>query len=146
MGNERGSRALEKRSIETELGRTSKPYKMDYTSPTDVPEHIKKEGFDYYWERTSLRGQHDSALDNALLRGWKPITIDRDPSRMCDILGRNPLSSKYVCQGDVILLERECEISIEEKEKNDKMAWDRVATHPAYNYRDPKNHTIGTVR
>ena len=135
MGNERGSRALEKRSIETELGRTSKPYKMDYTSPTDVPEHIKKEGFDYYWERTSLRGQHDSALDNALVRGWKPVTIDR-----------NPLSSKYVCQGDVILLERECEISIEEKEKNDKMAWDRVATHPAYNYRDPKNHTIGTVR
>jgi hypothetical protein len=146
MINERGSRALEKRSIETEMGRTSKPYKMNYTSPTDIPEHLKRDGFEQYWERLSLRGQHDSALDTALVKGWKPVPIERDPTRMCDILGRNPMSSKYVCQGDVILLERELEIGVEEKEKNNKMALDRVTTHPAYNYRDPKNHTIGTVR
>lgn len=146
MGNERGSRALEKRSIETELGRTSKPYKMDYTSPIDVPEHIKKEGFDYYWERTSLRGQTDSSLDAALRRGWIPVPIDRDPDRFCDILERNPLSRKFICQGDVILLEREKVMTDQERQTNDKVSMERLTSSPAYNYRDPMKHTIGTVR
>lgn len=146
MTNERGSRTLEKRSIETEMGRTSKPYKMNYTSPIDIPEHLKREGFDQYWERTSIRGQHDSALDIALVKGWRPVPIDRDPTRMCDILGRNPLSSQYVCQGDVVLVERESELCAAENEKSNKQARERVTTHAAYNFRDPKNHTIGTVR
>lgn len=144
MKSERQSRGLEVRAAEKEDKRSK--YNMDYVSSTDVPEHIKKEGFDYYWERTSLRGQTDSSLDAALRRGWIPVPIDRDPDRFCDILERNPLSRKFICQGDVILLEREKIMTDQERQTNDKVSMERLTSSPAYNYRDPMKHTIGTVR
>jgi hypothetical protein len=144
MKSERQSRGLEVRAAEKEDKRSK--YNMGYVSSTDVPEHIKKEGFDYYWERTSLRGQTDSSLDAALRRGWIPVPIDRDPDRFCDILERNPLSRKFICQGDVILLEREKVMTDQERQTNDKVSMERLTSSPAYNYRDPMKHTIGTVR
>ena len=144
MKSERQSRSLEVRAAEKEDKRSK--YNMGYVSSTDVPEHIKKEGFDYYWERTSLRGQTDSSLDAALRKGWIPVAIDRDPQRFCDILERNPLSRKFICQGDVILLEREKVITDQERQTNDKVSMERLTSSPAYNYRDPMKHTIGTVR
>jgi hypothetical protein len=144
MKSERQSRGLEARAAEKEDKRSK--YNMGYVSSTDVPEHIKKEGFDYYWERTSLRGQTDSSLDAALRRGWIPVPIDRDPDRFCDILERNPLSRKFICQGDVILLEREKVMTDQERQTNDKVSMERLTSSPAYNYRDPMKHTIGTVR
>ena len=144
MKSERQSRGLEVRAAEKEDKRSK--YNMDYVSSTDVPEHIKKEGFDYYWERTSLRGQTDSSLDAALRKGWIPVPIDRDPDRFCDILERNPLSRKFICQGDVILLEREKIMTDQERQTNDKVSMERLTSSPAYNYRDPMKHTIGTVR
>ena len=144
MKSERQSRGLEARAAEKEDKRSK--YNMGYVSSTDVPEHIKKEGFDYYWERTSLRGQTDSSLDAALRRGWIPVPIDRDPDRFCDILERNPLSRKFICQGDVVLLEREKVMTDQERQTNDKVSMERLTSSPAYNYRDPMKHTIGTVR
>jgi len=144
MKSERQSRGLEVRAAEK--GDKRSKYNMGYVSSTDVPEHIKKEGFDYYWERTSLRGQTDSSLDAALRRRWVPVPIDRDPERFCDILERNPLSRKFICQGDVILLEREKVITDQERQTNDKVSMERLTSSPAYNYRDPMKHTIGTVR
>lgn len=147
MSNDRKSRALEGRQFDGRTTRTGESkYNMEYVNCTYVPEHIKKEGFDYYWERTSLRGQTDSALDAALRRGWIPVPIDRDPDRFCDILERNPLSRKFICQGDVILLEREKIITDQERQTNDKVSMERLTSSPAYNYRDPMKHTIGTVR
>ena len=144
MESERQSRGLETRTADKKDKRSK--YKMEYVSSTDVPDNVKKEGFDYYWERTSLRGQTDSSLDAALRRGWIPVPIDRDPDRFCDILERNPLSRKFICQGDVILLEREKFMSDQERQTNDKVSMERLTTSPAYNYRDPMKHTIGTVR
>ena len=144
MSNDRKSRAMDTRACDTTDKRAK--YNMNYVSSTDIPEHMKKEGFDYYWERTSIRGQLDSALDAAMRKGWNPVTIDRDPSRFSDILGRNPLSSKFICQGDVILLERERALSEDEQSANDKLSMERLTSSPAYNYKDPKNHTIGMVR
>lgn len=144
MKSERLSRGLEARAADKEDKRSA--YNMGYVSSTDVPNNVKKEGFDYYWERTSLRGQTDSSLDAALRRGWTPVPIDRDPDRFCDILERNPLSRKFICQGDVILLEREKVMSDQERQVNDKVSMERLTSSPAYNYRDPMKHTIGTVR
>ena len=144
MKSERQSRGLEVRAAEKEDKRSK--YNMGYVSSTDVPNNVKKEGFDYYWERTSLRGQTDSSLDAALRRGWVPVPIDRDPDRFCDILERNPLSRKFICQGDVILLEREKMMSDQERQENDKVSMDRLTSSPAYNYCDPMKHTIGVVR
>ena len=142
MSDERKSRASEGRT--TRNGGTK--YNMNYVSSTDLPDHVKKEGFDYYWERTSIRGQIDSALDAAIRKGWNPVPVDRDPGRFSDILDRNPLSRKFICQGDVILLEREQVISENEKQANDKLSLERLTTSPAYNYKDPMKHTIGSVR
>ncbi len=145
MKNERKSRGMDARPFDQEDKRAK--YNMNYVSSTDVPDHIKKPGFEYYWERTSIRGQTDSALDAAIRRGWTPVPMDRDPSRFSDILDRNPLSRKYICQGDVILLERESELCGQEIEANNQLSIERVVTSPAYNYKNnPQNHSIGTVR
>ena len=121
---------------------------MNYISSTDIPDSIKQQGFEYYWERHSIRGQADSALDMALRRGWKPVPITRDPGRFCDILNRNPLAREYICQGDIILLERENEIGEAERAGNTNLSIERVTTSPAYNFKSEnvKSHSIGTVR
>jgi len=146
MKSERQSRGLEVRAADNEDKRNK--YEMKYVSSTEIPLHVKKEGFDYYWERTSIRGQLDSALDAALRKGWSPVPVDRDPSRFSDILDRNPLSRKFVCQGDVILLEREKSISDQEQMENEKLSIERLTSSPAYNYKanNPQNHSIGKVR
>lgn len=146
MKSERESRGLDVRAAEKQDKRAR--YNMKYVSSTDIPEHIRKPGFEYYWERTTIRGATDSALDAAIRRGWTPVPIDRDPSRFSDILERNPLSRKYLCQGDVILLEREKELCDEETEANNQLSIERVVTSPAYNYKDknPQSNSIGTVR
>jgi len=144
MKSERQSRGLDVRAADKEDKRSK--YNMNYVSSTDIPNHVKKDGFDYYWERTSIRGQLDSALDAAIRRGWNPVPIDRDPGRFNDVLERNPLSRKFICQGDVILLEREQVISESEKQANNKLSMERLTSSPAYNYKDPMKHTIGTVR
>ena len=144
MKSERLSRGLENRTADKKDDR--RKYNMAYVSSLHIPDYIKKDGFDYYWERTGIRGQLDSALDSSLRRGWKPVPLDRDPERFTDILERNPLSRKFICQGDVILLEREQVLSEREKESEDKVSRERLTTSPAYNYKNPLNHNIGTVR
>jgi len=142
--SKRLSRGLETRATDRKKERVE--YDMGYVSSTHIPEHVKKEDHDYYWERTSIRGQIDSALDGAIRKGWKPVPIDRDGGRFSDILERNPLSRKFICQGDVILLEREKELSVKEKEQNDKISMDRLTSSPAYNYKNHEKNNIGTVR
>jgi len=134
MKSDRQSRGLDTRRAEKDETRVK--YNMDYISSTDIPEHIKRPGFEYYWERHSIRGQNDAALDASLRRGWKPVPIDRDPQRFCDILDRNPLSRKFICQGDIILLEREVEIGQAEKEGRASLSHERVVTSPAYNFKN----------
>ena len=124
-------------------------YNMKYVSCLNVPDHIRKEGHEYFWERLSIRGQIDNALDNAMMRGWKPVPIDRDPGRFTDILERNPLSRKYVCQGDVMLMEREIELGTEERERNHNNSLDSLENSPAYNFNDREikdRHNIGNLR
>lgn len=146
MKSERESRGLEVRTADKQDKRAK--YNMKYVSSTDIPDNIRKVGFEYYWERTTIRGATDSALDAAIRRGWTPVPMDRDPTRFSDILDRNPLSRKFICQGDVILLEREKGICDEESEANDQLSIERVVTSPAYNYKDknPQANSIGTVR
>jgi hypothetical protein len=146
MKSERESRGLDVRKADKDETRVK--YDMSYISSTDIPEHVKQPGFEYYWERHSIRGQTDSALDFALRRGWKPVPIERDPGRFSDILDRNPLSRKFICQGDIILLEREVAIGNVEKEHNVNLSHERVVTSPAYNFKKEnyRNHSIGTVR
>jgi hypothetical protein len=146
MKSERETRALDTRKADKDPTRIK--YDMNYMSSTDIPDHVKQPGFEYYWERHSIRGQTDSALDFALRRRWQPVPIERDPGRFSDILDRNPLSRKYICQGDVILLEREIAIGEAEKEYNANLSHERVVTSPAYNFKNEnvKSHSIGTVR
>jgi hypothetical protein len=146
MTEERKSRGLDTRAGEKKENRNK--YNMGLVLSTDIPERIKRPGFTYYWERMTLRGQTDSALDFALRRGWKPVPIDRDPERFNDILERNPLSRKYICQGDVILLEREEELSNAESTANADLSVERLVTSKAYNFRDqlPQGNYMGRIR
>jgi len=146
MKGDRIPRGVEVRKAEKDNTRVK--YNMNYISSTDIPDSVKQPGFEYYWERHSIRGAADSALDMALRRGWKPVPITRDPGRFCDILNRNPLAREYICQGDIILLERENEIGEMERAGNADLSVERVTTSPAYNFKKEnyRSHSIGTVR
>lgn len=146
MAGERKSRGLDCRKGDSKENRPV--YNMKYVSMTYVPEHVKKNGYTYFWERTSIKGGADSALDASIRRGWQPVPLDRDPSLFSDILDRNPLSRKYICKGDVILLEREKEICEAERIHHKETSVRRVEDSEAYDYRhnNPQANSIGSVK
>lgn len=143
------ARALESRALDNkkadEFVDDRVSYRMDYISQTHIPEHIKFEGYDYYWERTSVRGKPDYAVDNARRRGWTPVPISRDPGGSMDYLQANPYAAKFVCTGDVILMERPTNIGIWEKEEQNKISHKREVESEAYGYRI-ENPTKNVIR
>lgn len=135
MGRKQDSRSHDTRLTDKSDKRPK--YDMDYTSAVHIPDYVKKEGFDYFLERLSLKGKQDNALDNAYRRGWRPVPVDRDPHRFVDPLKRNPLGEEFICIGDTILLEREKELSDKETGDNEKKSRDRLEQSEAYNYKVP---------
>ncbi len=89
---------------------------MDYLSPLDVPEGVKKEGFSYAWVRKSIRGEDDYRVEQMAARGWTPVPADRCPGMSLDPLNRNVLSKEFVCYKDVLLMERPSVYSEREEE------------------------------
>lgn len=145
MESGRKSRGLMTRKAEKKEARPV--YNMKYVSLVDIPEHVQKEGFRYFWERTSIKGAADSALDNSIRNGWNPVPLERDPAMFSDILDRNPLSRKFMCKGDVMLLEKEEELCEQEELQYKETSVRRVEDSQAYNFRksNPGANSIGTV-
>jgi hypothetical protein len=139
----RKSRGFETRDHDTQDKRPT--YKMDYSLSTDVPEYLKRPGFSYMWERHSLRGEIDNALDNALSRGWKPVPRERWKGTDFDILKRNPLSAQYILAGDVILLEIETEILEQQRLHEQDLSLSKLEQSHAYRFKhkDAEAYSLG---
>jgi hypothetical protein len=112
---------------------------------TDIPEYIKRPGFTCYWERHSIKGKPDEALDHALSLGWKPVPKERWTGNEYDILKRNPLSDKFVLAGDLILLEIENELLENIRTAQCNAALDAIEHSEAYNYKNNKRNYIGYI-
>ena len=79
---------------------------MNYLSPLEIPGAVKRDGFTQAWVRKSVRGEDDFRVEEMVARGWTPVPASRCPGLALDPLGRSPLSQKFVCYKDVILMER----------------------------------------
>lgn len=101
MKNNRSSR-----DSETRINEMLESYDMDYASPLSLPPGVQKEGYSYYWAPKGVRGEENFEVERLAARGWTLVPVDRAPSYSFDPLKRNPLSEKYICYKDVILMER----------------------------------------
>src|SRR5574343_1165420 len=105
MKNERRTRDTENRMFDKDENRNF--YNHDYISPLTIPDYVIEPGFEYYWERRSIKGQMDTALSMAYKRGWRPVKVSDDPDRMpSDLLELDEVAKAYICEGDCILLKR----------------------------------------
>lgn len=94
------------RDAETRINEMLESYDMAYVSPLDIPHSVKKEGHSYAWVRKDVRGEADSRVEEMASKGWAPVPADRAPSFALDPLDRNPLSKKFFCYKDLLLMER----------------------------------------
>ena len=137
MKNERRTRDTENRMFDKDESRTF--YNHDYINPLTVPEHVRKPGFEYYYERRSLKGQMDTALTMAYRRGWRPVKISDDPNRIpSDLFELDEVARTYICEGDCILLEREIAIGEIERKKHNEYSLRMATESKAYNFNDSK--------
>lgn len=120
-------------------------YKMEFALNTEVPEYIKRPGYSYFWERHSLREGLDTALDNALSKGWRPVPRERWKGQEYDILKRNPLSDKYILAGDVILLEIETELLNQQRLYDQDMSLNKLEQSHAYKFKkeEARSYSLG---
>lgn len=111
MKNTRSTREAESRTNEM-----METYSMNYKSKLDIPTSIKKDGYNYVWVRSNLRGQMDGRVEEMAAKGWELVAADRAKNASLDPLDRNPIAKKWHCKGDLILMERPEEFSRRETE------------------------------
>ena len=116
-------------------------YNMEHQPSTYIPDHVNVNGFEYYWERYSLKGETDPALANALRKGWKAVPISRYPEFGGNELSKfftaeKAIANEYICTDDVIYLEREKVLCDQEKEYNRRLAVQRLEDNDSYNFKN----------
>lgn len=120
------TRAFATRESEQRSHAMRNDYSMDYISPLDVPDSIKKDGYSYRWVNISIKGEENYRIDDMAAKGWTLVPVDRNPNVAFDPLGRNPLSKQYVCYKDVVLMERPTVYSDRERERLDAFNRNRI--------------------
>ncbi len=137
MKNERRTRDTENRMFDKDENRNF--YNHDYISPLTIPDYVIEPGFEYYWERRSIKGQMDTALSMAYKRGWRPVKVSDDPDRIpSDLLELDEVAKAYICEGDCILLKREIKRGEMERKKHNEYSLKMATESKAYNFNDKK--------
>lgn len=111
MKNTRSTREAENRANEM-----METYSMNYVSGLEIPASMKKEGYNYAWVRSNLRGEMDGRVEEMAAKGWELVPADRAKNAALDPLDRNPMAKKFYCKKDLILMERPEEFSRRETE------------------------------
>jgi hypothetical protein len=94
------------REVESRDNEGLTTYNMDFATGLTIPHGAKKEGYDYYWAATNIKGEPTRDVEKLLARGWELVPADRAPYFSKDPLGRNPYHGKYIATFDLILMER----------------------------------------
>ena len=114
------------REMENRTNEMREVYETDYISPLSVPEAVKRDGYSYAWVRKDIRGQEDFRVEEMAAKGWTLVPADRAPGIALDPLERNPLSRKYLCYKDLILMERPEVYSKQETARFNKMNAEKI--------------------
>jgi hypothetical protein len=120
------SRAHDTREAELRSNTMHDQFDMDYISPLDIPDSVKKDGYSYRWVNTSIKGEQNYRIDEMVAKGWTLVPVDRNPNVVYDPLGRNPLSSQYICYKDVVLMERPSIYSDRERQRLDDINRNKI--------------------
>ncbi len=94
------------REVETRVHEMREVYDTEYTSPIAIPPGVKKDGYSYRWVNTGIKGAENHRVEEMAAKGWTLVPADRAPGFSFDPLERNPMSKKFICYKDVILMER----------------------------------------
>lgn len=117
----RSSRDTESRTHDMDM---RDAHVMDYTGLA-VPRAAIRDGYIPRWVNTGIRGMETFNVQEAVMNGFQFVPVDRVPGYNLDPLHRNPLSTQYICNKDLVLMEREIELEERSKrrrnEKNDKL-------------------------
>jgi len=114
------------REMETRIHEERESYNMDYISPLSIPDGVKKDGYSYAFVRKDIRGQDDFRVEEMAAKGWTLVPAERAKGITFDPLERNPLSKKYICYKDVILMERPEIYSKQETARFNKLNADKL--------------------
>jgi hypothetical protein len=94
------------RNVETRINEMREIYDMEYVSPLSLPPGVAKDGYSYHWATREVRGDPVYRVEELAQKGWTLVPAERANGWIGDPLGRNPLSQKYICYKDTILMER----------------------------------------
>lgn len=80
-----------------------------------------RDGYEYRWIRTDIRGVSDYRFESCMAEGWQVVPRDRVlGTDFQDPLGRNPHAKNFLCNKDTILMERPAHFGREEEERQRK--------------------------
>ena len=121
--------ARESRETELRTHEMREIYDVDYRSPFEIPAGVKKDGYEYHWARKDIKGHDDYNIERLVSQGFSPVSADRSSSiSYSDPLGRNPLSKQFICQGDLILMERPEIYGIKRRERQHEMSRSKLSS------------------
>lgn len=123
---------------------------IDMTNPLDaIRKLVQEDGFTYEWQRYKLRDRQDSAYAFAIARGWEPIDKSKLPARYnlegFEIYNPDPVSQKFICYGDLILMRRSNTLHEKEKMEKAEEARRSVEMADSYNYKS-ENPTLNVMK
>lgn len=84
-------------------------YNLEYANPFDLPPGVYREGYSFNWARITFQGinTYDYRVEELLRKGWQLVPRERSTDKLLDpLLSRNPLSEKYICTFNKVLVER----------------------------------------
>lgn len=145
---EKKTRAKSKRGFETRFSMSldeKRAMMRDQGDPLRIPDSVKRDGFDYKFERRSLKGEIDMAFENAVRSGWTPVPASRDPFPHLNPSTADPQKAQYFCRHDTVLMEREKILGEEERERNIQLSTAKVLDSDAYGF-NPENTSKNRVK
>jgi len=114
-------------------------YNFEYANPFDLPRGVYREGYSFHWGRTAFQGvnTYDYRTEELLRKGWQLVPKDRTTDKLLDpLVGKNPLSEKYICTFNKVLMERREEYKEREINARDRRTQDITKSLAGIGYTD----------
>lgn len=127
----KNNRSNQIRNEETTRDNSRASYNFNRNNPLALPPGVKKEGYAYRWVNTNIRGVDGHRVQTSILDGWKIVPADRSSINYFSRSERDPGTMNFK---DVILMEREEELSKQERQYQDQIAQERVSSLKGVSY------------
>ena len=119
----RSTREAERRAVEN-----INPYSMEYRSPLDPPEIIKRDGYEIVWIRHDIKGVDDFKVERYASEGYELVPKSRlGASVNSNPLERHPMADKWIIYKDLICMEAPVHIIERRRRRPEYIAEQRAA-------------------